>query len=237
LRTGVVFSSRDFPSRKKAKPFSVSRLRPHQTAISRELNMKSLNLTYASAAVIASLVAAMPAHAATLMVGKSPSVACQEGAAMDVARNEVSISTNRDSIANCTEALSGKMSEADRTAALANRGIIETAAGNTGAALADFNAALARNPQLANVYVNRGTALLKTGRFEEARTDFNHAIELGADNQAVAYFDRGMAEEKLGNLSAAYHDYKSAQNLAPDFRPASVELARFQVADPRYASR
>jgi tetratricopeptide (TPR) repeat protein len=199
--------------------------------------MKKLNLTYSSAAVIAGLLAAIPADAATMMVGKSPGVACREGAATDAARSEVSSSTNRDSIANCTEALAGRMTEADRTATLANRAIIETAAGNEKAALADFNEALSRDPQLANVYVNRGTALLKVGSFNDARADFDLAIALGADNPAVAYFDRGIAEEKLGNVSAAYHDYKQAQNLAPDFKPAAIELARFLIADPRYASR
>jgi tetratricopeptide (TPR) repeat protein len=236
LKDGVIISIRDLPNRKKANAFSVSRLWPHQTADSRELNMRKLNLTYAGAAIIAGLVAAMPAPAATLMVGRSPRVVCQEGAAMDASRGEVSIGTNRDSIANCTEALSGKMSEVDRTATLANRGIIETAAGNEEAALGDFNQALARDPQLANVYVNRGAALLRAGRFDDARADFDHAIAMGGDNQAVAYFDRGMAEEKLGNISAAYHDYKSAQSLAPGFKPVTTELARFQL-DPRYASR
>jgi tetratricopeptide (TPR) repeat protein len=206
-------------------------------AFNRELDMRKLNLAYAGAAIIAGLAAAMPAHAATLTVGKSASVTCQEGAAMDIARGTVSDSTNRDSIANCTAALAGKMSEGDRTATLANRGIIETATGNTDAALADLNEALARNPQLANVYVNRGTALLRIGRYSDARADFDHAIQMGPDNRVVAYFDRGMAQEKLGNLSAAYLDYKSAQDLAPGFEPARVELARFQVNASHYANR
>jgi tetratricopeptide (TPR) repeat protein len=189
-------------------------------------------LTYASAAILA--VAATPAHAATLMVGASPTTICRDGAAMDAAR-DVSNVTNSNSIDNCTAALSDKLSDADRTATLANRGIIETAIGNTDAALADFNEALVRNPGLANVYVNRGAALLKAGRFGDARADFDHALQLNAANLGVVYFDRGMAEEKLGNTSAAYHDYKLAQNLAPGFKPAGVELARFQVYS-RYAS-
>ena len=186
------------------------------------------------AVLLAGLAAAMPAHAATTMFGASPMVICRDGAAANASR-EISIPANRDGLANCTAALSDKLSNADRTATLANRGIIETALGNTDAALADFNQALDRDPQAANVYVNRGAALMKTGQFENARADFDHALQLNADNQAVAYFDRGMANEKLGNLSAAYHDYKWAQNLQPDYKPASVELARFQV-DQRYAA-
>ena len=49
------------------------------------------------------------------------------------------------------------------------------------------------------------------------------------DNPTLAYFSRGMAQEKLGSLTAAYRDYRQAQSLSPDFKPAAVELARFQV--------
>jgi len=36
-------------------------------------------------------------------------------------------------------------------------------------------------------------------------------------------------DEASGDTLAAYHDYRRAQELAPDFKPASLELARFQV--------
>jgi tetratricopeptide (TPR) repeat protein len=196
--------------------------------------MKHIRLT--SAAILLGLGAAMPAHAATMMMGKTPAVACRDGAAMDVARGEVSNASHHDSIASCTEALNGKLNDADRGATLANRGIVEAAAGDSNAALADFNEALARDPGAANVYVNRGAAFLKAGRFEEARADFDHALTLNAGSRAVVYFDRGMAEEKLGQLSAAYHDYSRALNLSPDFTPAREQLARFTVTSPKYAA-
>ena len=51
----------------------------------------------------------------------------------------------------------------------------------------------------------------------------------------VAYFNRGEAQEASGNLVAAYHDYRKAQELAPNFQPASQELARFSVTERRVA--
>jgi len=134
-------------------------------------------------------------------------------------------------------ALDGMLSKSNRTATLANRGLLEAAADRTGDAVADFNAALARNPALADVYVNRGAALLRAGHYVEARADFDRALNLKTSNAAVAYLDRGMAQEKNGDIAAAYRDYKQALQISPDFEPAKVELARFHVASDRVASR
>jgi hypothetical protein len=40
-----------------------------------------------------------------------------------------------------------------------------------------------------------------------------------------------MADEALGNLQAAYDDYRQALTLAPDFTQASEELARFKIVE------
>ena len=77
--------------------------------------------------------------------------------------------------------------------------------------------------------------MLRANRYDEARDDFDHAIALNPGNVHVAYFNRGEAQEALGNLVAAYRDYRHAQELAPDFKPAGLELARFQVNDHRIA--
>ncbi len=47
-------------------------------------------------------------------------------------------------------------------------------------------------------------------RFEQARADFDRAIAMGTSQPTLAYFNRGMANEKLGALTAAYRDYKKA---------------------------
>jgi tetratricopeptide (TPR) repeat protein len=77
--------------------------------------------------------------------------------------------------------------------------------------------------------MSRGAVLLRGGRYDAARADFSHAIDMGTTDLHVAYFNRGSAEEAAGDKLAAYHDYRKAQELAPDFKPATLELARFQV--------
>jgi tetratricopeptide (TPR) repeat protein len=141
----------------------------------------------------------------------------------------------RDGIATCTAALDKNLSQNDYAGTLVNRGLLEAAAHNDSAAVADFDAGLARNDKLTPAYMNRGLAMLRASRFEEARADFSRAIELGTADLHVAYFNRGEAQEGAGNLLAAYHDYRKAQELAPNFKPASLELARFQVTERRFA--
>ena len=56
------------------------------------------------------------------------------------------------------------------------------------------------------------------------------AITLGmSDRLQLAYFNRGMARENLGDIRGAYYDYKRASDLDPKFEPAREQLARFTV--------
>jgi tetratricopeptide (TPR) repeat protein len=193
--------------------------------------MKSLSTFLAIA-----LLGALPAHAATQMIGDTPAIACAKAAAEEHPGANISMPSHRGALALCNKALADKLLPDDRTATLVNRGIINAASGNTEAALADYNQALARAPELSGAWLNRGAVLLQAGRFQEARADFDRALALNTDRPAIAYFNRGMANEKLGAIPAAYHDYKQAQTLAPDFKPAGVELARFQVTGRQYAA-
>ena len=178
----------------------------------------------------------LPAHAAIQMIGDTPAIACAKAAADQQSGANISTPSQRGALALCNKALADKLLPKDRTATLVNRGIIQAAAGNSQAALADYNDALARAPELASAYLNRGAVLMQVGRFQDARSDFDRALALNTDRPAIAYFNRGMANEKLGALPAAYRDYKQAQTLAPDFKPAGVELARFQVSGHQYAA-
>ena len=177
------------------------------------------------------IFAALPAQAATAVIGDTAAIACAKAASAEAASSP----SRRDALALCNQALGGKLQANDRTATLVNRGIINAALGRNEAALADYNDALARAPELAGAHLNRGAVMMQLGRFQEARADFDRALALNTDQPAIAYFNRGMANEKLGALPAAYRDYRQAQALAPDFKPAALELARFQVAPHRVA--
>ena len=59
---------------------------------------------------------------------------------------------------------------------------------------------------------------------------WDKAIALGAGNRLqMAYFDRGLARDYLGDMRGAYFDYRKAIEIDPEFAPAKEQLARFTV--------
>jgi tetratricopeptide (TPR) repeat protein len=190
---------------------------------------------YFAAAVAIVLQASSPSYAVSVMsAGQTVQEDCFR-AAQTQARASLSERELRLGLSACDAALAGDMSQLARAGTLINRGILQAATGRTDAAIADFDAGLARDPSLSAGYMNRGAAFLKSGRYVQARADFDRAIDLGTADLHVAYFNRGEAQEASGDLLAAYHDYRKAQALAPDFKAASLELARFQVTRRRVA--
>jgi Tfp pilus assembly protein PilF len=52
---------------------------------------------------------------------------------------------------------------------------------------------------------------------------------MGAAEPQDAHFNRAIAYEALGDLRAAYEDYKAALAIKPDWALPQRELARFTV--------
>jgi tetratricopeptide (TPR) repeat protein len=190
-----------------------------------------MKLYFAAAAI--ALVAAAPSYAqSTMSEGRSVQEVCFRAAHASPNLSERGLRT---AIAACNTALSGDLSQLARAGTLVNRGTLLAANHNDDAAVADFNAAITRDPGLAAAYMGRGLAMMRAERYDDARADFTSAIERNHADLHIAYFNRGEAQEAAGNLVAAYHDYRKAQELAPDFQPASQELARFSVTERRIA--
>ena len=173
-----------------------------------------------------------PAISATTVIGKGQTVDCFE-AAQKAALNSLPVVLQGDALAACSSALQDKISVQDRTATLINRGLVEIAANRTGEAIADLETALARDPSSADAYTGHGLALLRSGRYEAARADFDRALSLNPEHAYLVYYDKAAAEEKSGQFTAAYHDYRHALALAPDFTQARIELSRYQVVEKR----
>src|SRR4051812_4627819 len=129
-----------------------------------------------------------------------------------IAQSHAALTTGRlhDAIGVCNEALNGRLTDADRVITLSNRGVLLAAFNQPEAALADLNAALERAPQTDSIRLNRGAALLRAARYDEARADFDHIIANRGTLTATAYFNRGITNEKAGNAVAAYRDYQEA---------------------------
>ena len=103
-------------------------------------------------------------------------------------------------------------------------------------AIADVDQSIQRWPQLSEPYVNRGAALINLDRPREALTDLDKAITMGLEKVHLAYYNRGLAKEKLNDARGAYADYRKALELDPNFTLASEQLQRFLVNGMRARS-
>jgi tetratricopeptide (TPR) repeat protein len=218
-----------------------ARFKPQRVAIQDgSAGSTPMKICFVFAAIAAGLLSAASANAAVFSAAP----------ANDAAGNNVRMLYHVDPAAQCSQAardgdhLRAGLTYCDealrdpvmnhRGALLLNRGIVKFGLNDSQGALADFNAALAQNPQLGDAYVNRAALLISFKRYNEARADIDQAMQLGAANMPVAYYNRGVIEDETGDYQAAYRDYKQALALKPDYAAASRELARFKV-NPRTA--
>jgi len=178
----------------------------------------------ASAAAIAAIgiATSLPASAAVTVLGQGIAQNCYRAAEFN---------TDADAgIADCTTALNEEaLTQTDRAATYVNRGILRARNGDADAALADYDNGLRINPQLAEGYVDRGATYIAMKRYQDALTDIDKGLSLGTKKAYIAYYDRAIAREALGDIKGAYEDYKQAVELAPDFALAIQQLKRFKV--------
>jgi tetratricopeptide (TPR) repeat protein len=95
-----------------------------------------------------------------------------------------------------------------------NRGNARRHQGDLDGAIADYNQAIALQPDYAATYDNRGIARSGQGDLDGAIADFNQAIALQPDN-AAAYNNRGIARSGQGDLDGAIADFNQAIILQP----------------------
>jgi tetratricopeptide (TPR) repeat protein len=168
------------------------------------------------------LAAAGPAAAQVMILGNPDSHSCYVAA-------QTGVQPVR-GIEACDAALKNdNMTARDRAATRVNRGVLYDMVDRYPEAWADFNAGLAISPDLGDGYLNRGAALIRLNRFSEAQADLQKALALGVPMPQVGYYDLAIAEEKLGLVTDAYHDYRQALEQDPNFAPAAEALKRFSV--------
>jgi tetratricopeptide (TPR) repeat protein len=105
-----------------------------------------------------------------------------------------------------------------------NRGIARKEAGNTQAALEDYNLAIASNTSYAKAYLNRANIAFSAGQYEEALKDYNQSLQLDS-TQAQAYSSRGSALASLSRIQQALEDFNRAVALDPNFADAVANRA------------
>ena len=99
---------------------------------------------------------------------------------------------------------------------LNSRGMAQERLENFEQAKADYNKAIAINPEYANAYNNRGNIKLKQADYNGAIKDYNRAIELNPQF-VEAYCNRGIAKENLGDHSEAMENFDRAIEINSEY--------------------
>ncbi|MDR2212511.1 MAG: tetratricopeptide repeat protein [Pseudomonadales bacterium] len=146
---------------------------------------------------------------------------------------QVSVTGSRLSVAPleiCNRAVAEKtVSRSEAAGNYNNRGVIYFAQSAYAEARSDFEQAIRLQPNLAVAHVNLGYTYVAEQRWAEALGPLDRGIELGPEEPAKAYYNRGIANEESGNIAEAYRDYLKAAELDPAWEAPRRELTRFTV--------
>jgi tetratricopeptide (TPR) repeat protein len=179
-------------------------------------------MKYRLCAAVLAVAFASGADAAVMVIGNANARMCYETLIWngDLKRN----------LGYCQAALSEDNLDAkDRAATLVNRGIVFLKQRRLESSLADFDAALAIEPDLAEAYVNKGVAMVNAGNDDEAIRLLTRALELGTAKPEIAYYGRAVANELSGRDAQAYRDYRAAAEILPEWSEPRDQLKRFSV--------
>ena len=180
--------------------------------------MKALFL----AAATIGLCAAASANASTLTIGNSLARLCFEAAEARRATSET--------LDVCNRALNEEaLLNADRVATHVNRGILRLVDKEFQLADADFDRALAIDPNQPEAWLNKGVSRLRQGDSATALSNIARAIELNTRKPAIAFYTRGIAYENRGDIRSAYADLVRARDLDPKWDLPARELLRYKV--------
>ena len=168
------------------------------------------------------LTGAGAASASTLVIGSGSAQECSDAALKGRSDNH--------SMLACTSALEVEnLNFRDRARTYVNRGVLQMRQRQFGAARADFDQASSIDPSLGEAYVNRGATFVGEERYREGVEQIDKGLAMGVKDPEKAFFNRGLANEGLGDLKAAYKDYTRASELKPEWAAPKIELARFTV--------
>ncbi len=174
------------------------------------------------AAGAACLLPLSQANAAVFTLGGPNSKLCYEAASVLDDRSAM--------VEGCTLALQqDPLTREDRAATHVNRGILLMLTGRQTEADSDFREAIALDAALSDAWLNRGFLKLKQNRGAEALALIDEGLRRSPRRQALALFARGLANEQVGDLRAAYRDLQAARDLEPQWVLPGQFLARYEV--------
>ena len=112
-------------------------------------------------------------------------------------------------------------------------GLKKQTKGDYRGAIADYDQAIALDPEHAVAYSNRGAIYYALGQYPQAIADYDQAIALNPE-YAVAYSNRGAIYYTLGQYPQAIADYDQAIALNPEYAEALSNRAATYTALKQY---
>lgn len=182
--------------------------------------MRTLFLSVSVA--VAATATPTPAAAGSISIGNSTARDCYEAA---IARSADTTSFYHCNLALYQEALTPQ----DRAATLVNRGALYLRGHNYRSAGRDFDMALKSDSNNAEAWLNLAIVNLQQGGSSDAMPMIEKSLALNTGRQALAFYSRAIANERMGHIRAAYTDLRHAHDLAPTWREPMEDLKRYQV--------
>ncbi len=137
---------------------------------------------------------------------------------------------SQEDVAQCDRALNhGSLKQRDRVATYVNRGILYAAQEDYQAAARDYQRAESIGGPSGEVYANRGNLKFIQREYQTAIEYYDQSIALGMPRVHVAYVNRGLVKEAVGDLRSAKSDYQKALELSPEWRKALQFLVRVEL--------
>lgn len=119
-------------------------------------------------------------------------------------------------VADSDVAIQLATADADSSAAYHTRGAAKAAVGDYDNAIADFDAAIRRNPETAINYLDRGLAKEALGEKDAAKADFEEASRKNRD-LAKDYYKEGLGKNRGRAYAAAMASFDKALRLNPEY--------------------
>lgn len=182
-------------------------------------------MRYGILALAASAIAALPSYSQVTVIGGGMAKDCYEAA-------ETTRLTASEAIEVCDNALKFEtLTRNDRVSTLINRGILHMRTGNYRYSMNDYETAIRLSPDKAEAYLNMGANYIYQEEYDLAKEVLDKAINLGTDDLFAAYYNRGIANERIGDITSAYWDFRKSLDLNPEFEIAERQLERFIVTE------
>ena len=155
------------------------------------------------------------AQVAITTIGATDAAACYENA-----RNDFASDTRP-----CDKALSDAVTtRSDKKKTFVNRGIIHNRNGAIQSAIADFNAAINMDDQLAEAFLNRGNSYYLASRYNDALSDYEHSLSLDVNKPWAAWYNIGLVYDAKKDPVEARAAYEKSLELNPNFTLARLKL-------------